>query len=56
MPFICDDIEWKYVDEEDQYDKNRYIVVRKLQITLNTGPWRLLVCIPFELKVHIQFL
>ncbi|XP_031634994.1 uncharacterized protein LOC116348224 [Contarinia nasturtii] len=42
MPFICDDINWRYVDEEDQYDKSRYVVVRKLHITLNTGPWQVL--------------
>ena len=39
MPFIWDDFEWKLVDEEDEYDKSRFVVARKLHVKIN------LVCI-----------
>lgn len=45
MPFIWDDIIWKLIDDEEAYDKNRFVVVRKLHIKLNMSPWQTLVCI-----------
>ncbi|XP_055306494.1 uncharacterized protein LOC129570795 [Sitodiplosis mosellana] len=47
MPFIWDDIVWKLIDEEDSYDKSRFVVVRKLHIKLNTGP--------FQVVPHTEF-
>lgn len=53
MPFIWDDIVWKLIDDEDSYDKSRFVVVRKLHIKLNTGLWQVVVgifFIPFQSK------
>lgn len=33
MPFIWDDYRWDFVDDEDEYDKKRFVVARKLFIT-----------------------
>ncbi|XP_055310886.1 uncharacterized protein LOC129573808 [Sitodiplosis mosellana] len=35
MPFICDDFEWKLVDDREPYDKHRFVVVRKLSVKPN---------------------
>lgn len=43
MPFIWDDIVWKLIDDEDLYDKSRFVVVRKLHIKQNTEPWQMIV-------------
>lgn len=32
MPFISDDYEWRYVGVGEKYDKNRFVIVRKLFI------------------------
>lgn len=33
MPFIWDDNKWLMLDEEDEYDKTRFVIVRKLFVT-----------------------
>lgn len=35
MPLIWDDNQYKLIDEEDEYDKNRFVIARKLFVTLN---------------------
>lgn len=35
MPFIWDDNQYMLVDEADEYDRNRFVIARKLFITLN---------------------
>lgn len=35
MPFIWDDNQYMLVDEADEYDKNRFVITRKLFVTLN---------------------
>lgn len=35
MPFIWDDNQYMLLDEEDQYDKSRFVIARKLFITRN---------------------
>lgn len=35
MPFIWDDNQYMLVDEADDYDKNRFVIARKLFVTLN---------------------
>lgn len=35
MPFIWDDNLYHFVDDEDEYDKSRFVIVRKLFVTLN---------------------
>lgn len=35
MPFLWDDNQYMLVDEADEYDKNRFVVARKLYVTLN---------------------
>lgn len=35
MPFIWDDLYWHVVGNNEEYDKNRFAVVRKLFIQLN---------------------
>lgn len=35
MPFIWDDFEWLLVDDEDVYDKSRFVVARKLRVKPN---------------------
>ena len=32
MPFIWDDFEWILVDDDDPYDKSRFVVARKLLV------------------------
>lgn len=32
MPFIWNDSEWMLVDDDDPYDKNSFVVVRKLRV------------------------
>lgn len=49
MPFIWDDVTWKLIDDEEPYDKSRFVVVRKLHIELNTDPWQTLVRINNEI-------
>lgn len=34
MPFIWDDDKYQLVDNDDEYDKNRFVVARKLFISL----------------------
>ncbi|XP_031623779.1 uncharacterized protein LOC116341063 [Contarinia nasturtii] len=34
MPFIWDDNEYQFIDDEDEYDKHRFVIVRKLFISL----------------------
>lgn len=51
MPFIWDDIEWLLVDDEDKYDKSRFVVVRKLHLRLMTSVWQVMVSIKFN-SVH----
>lgn len=34
MPFIWDDNKYQLVDDEDEYDKNRFVISRKLFISL----------------------
>lgn len=41
MPFIWDDFEWLLVDDEETYDKNRFVVTRKLSVKPKTDK---LVC------------
>lgn len=36
MPFIWDDERYSWVDEDEKYDKKRFVVVRKLFVTPNT--------------------
>lgn len=43
MPFIWDDNEWLLIDDDDSYDKNRFVVVHKLHVKLNESPWQILV-------------
>lgn len=45
MPFIWDDNQYHFVDDEDEYDKNRFVVVRKLFITLNKDEAKLPVSV-----------
>lgn len=35
MPFIWDDNQYHFVDDEDEYEKNRFVIVRKLFVMLN---------------------
>lgn len=35
MPLIWDDNQYMLVDENDEYDKNRFVIARKLFVTLN---------------------
>lgn len=35
MSFIWDDSTWKFVDEKDEYDAKRFVLVRKLFVTPN---------------------
>lgn len=35
MPLIWNDYQYLFVDIEDEYDKNQFVIVRKLFITLN---------------------
>lgn len=35
MPLIWDDNKYMLIDEDDQYDKNRFVIARKLFVTLN---------------------
>lgn len=35
MAFIWDDSTWKFVDEADEYDAKRFVLVRKLFVTPN---------------------
>lgn len=35
MPFLWDDNQYKLVDEDDEYDKGRFVIARKLFVTLN---------------------
>lgn len=30
MPFIWDDYEWKILEDDEEYDKDRFVIVRKL--------------------------
>lgn len=34
MPFIWDDNQYLLVDDEEKYDTNRYVIARKLFVTL----------------------
>ena len=45
MAFIWDDLEWKWVDDQEPYDKSRFVVVQKLYVRPNTNPRYTLVCI-----------
>lgn len=35
MAFIWDDSIWQFIDEEDEYDAKRFVLVRKLFVTPN---------------------
>lgn len=35
MPFIWDDNQYFLVDDEDEYDRSRFVIARKLFITPN---------------------
>lgn len=35
MPLIWDDNQYMLIDEDDEYDKNRFVIARKLFITFN---------------------
>lgn len=37
MPFIWNNIDYLLVDEQQEYDKNCFVVVRKLFVTLKTS-------------------
>lgn len=43
MPFIWDDLEWMLIDDEDKYDKSRFVVVRTLHVKLSTSLWQVMV-------------
>lgn len=45
MPFIWDDFVWLLVDDEEPYDRNRFVVARKLRVKPNTDPQCSMVCI-----------
>lgn len=34
MPFIWDDNQYLLVDDEDEYDRSRYVIARKLFVSL----------------------
>lgn len=34
MPFIWDDNQYYFIDYEDEYETNRFVITRKLFITL----------------------
>ncbi|XP_055300190.1 uncharacterized protein LOC129567385 [Sitodiplosis mosellana] len=36
MPFISNGSEWKLIDDEEPYDKKRFVVVKTLHVKLNT--------------------
>lgn len=36
MPLIWDDFEWKIVNDEDPYDKDQFVVMRKVSVKPNT--------------------
>lgn len=35
MPFIWDDMDYSMVNKQKNYDENRFVIVRKLYVTLN---------------------
>lgn len=35
MPLIWDDNQYQLIDDDDEYDKNRFVIARKLFVTLN---------------------
>lgn len=37
MPFIWDDATWMFIDNDEDYDKNRFVLVKKLYLRLNTN-------------------
>lgn len=45
MPFIWDDNKYLFVDDEDEYDKDRFVIVRKIYVTLNKDEVELSVSI-----------
>lgn len=51
MPFIWDDNEWMLIDDDDSYDRNRFVVVHKLHVKLANGPWQIFVS---KLREHSE--
>lgn len=37
MPIIWDDQKYQLVDEQEEYDKKRFVIARKLFVELNTS-------------------
>lgn len=35
MPFIWDDNQYQLVDDEEEYDKSRFVIARKLFVSMN---------------------